>query len=262
MDLSLLCGTISRVLGFSDFQAEAAIVNFYHQTSTLSGHTDHSEPNNEAPLISIRYVQFCTHADVPSKCFWFTVLLVWDFCSCSNSEIRVQCECCSDGEARPTGPIVVLFRAEFWKCVPLSPCSFGCPAVFLVGGQTKAVKPVAMYIRNGDVVIMSGPARLAYHGVPKILVDYEPSVEPGLACVTAQNTNNDCTCDRCKKLYSVNNNILECLRNLSWNDYDVYLRTSRINMNVRQVLLPGQKELEDHAWGSTPPHKVPKVTDT
>lgn len=54
-DLSNLSKTIIRLLQFSDeFKAEAAIVNFYHPSSTLSGHTDHSENNLDAPLLSIR----------------------------------------------------------------------------------------------------------------------------------------------------------------------------------------------------------------
>ena len=36
------------------FSAEAAIVNFYHLDSTLSGHTDHSERDLSLPLLSIR----------------------------------------------------------------------------------------------------------------------------------------------------------------------------------------------------------------
>lgn len=38
------------------FKPEAAIVNYYHLDSSLSGHTDHSEFDLTAPLISIRYV--------------------------------------------------------------------------------------------------------------------------------------------------------------------------------------------------------------
>jgi alkylated DNA repair protein alkB family protein 1 len=53
-DLAVLCQYIARVVGFDDFHAEAAIVNYYHMDSTLSGHTDHSEPNKEAPLFSFR----------------------------------------------------------------------------------------------------------------------------------------------------------------------------------------------------------------
>lgn len=38
------------------YQAEAAIVNFYHLDSTLSGHKDVSEPNMDSPLLSVRSV--------------------------------------------------------------------------------------------------------------------------------------------------------------------------------------------------------------
>ncbi|KAI4463872.1 alkylated dna repair protein alkb-related [Holotrichia oblita] len=51
-DLSSLCSYLTKSLGFDNFNAEAAIVNYYHLDSTLSGHTDHSEQNLDAPLIS------------------------------------------------------------------------------------------------------------------------------------------------------------------------------------------------------------------
>lgn len=54
VDLSSLCKYISLTLDFNDFQPEAAIVNYYHADSTLSGHTDHSEQNLDAPLFSFR----------------------------------------------------------------------------------------------------------------------------------------------------------------------------------------------------------------
>lgn len=47
--------------------------------------------------------------------------------------------------------------------------SFSQSAVFLIGGQTKDIMPKAMFIRSGDIVVMSEQSRLAYHGVPKIL---------------------------------------------------------------------------------------------
>ncbi|XP_013411477.1 nucleic acid dioxygenase ALKBH1 [Lingula anatina] len=59
--------------------------------------------------------------------------------------------------------------SEFDHDAPLLSISFGQSAIFLLGGVTKSVKPVAMYINSGDVVVMSGAARLAYHAVPRIL---------------------------------------------------------------------------------------------
>lgn len=57
VDLAQLAAYVAEVLGFRDpYSAEAAIVNFYPMGTTLAGHTDHSEPNLDAPLFSIRYI--------------------------------------------------------------------------------------------------------------------------------------------------------------------------------------------------------------
>ncbi|KPI92569.1 Alkylated DNA repair protein alkB-like 1 [Papilio xuthus] len=56
-DLGELCDCIAQYLGYEDFKAEAAIVNYYHLSSTLSAHTDHSEINLEAPLFSFSFGQ-------------------------------------------------------------------------------------------------------------------------------------------------------------------------------------------------------------
>lgn len=52
---------------------------------------------------------------------------------------------------------------------PVLSVSFGQTAVFLVGGATRERRPCALYLRSGDVLAMSGPARLAYHAVPLVL---------------------------------------------------------------------------------------------
>ncbi|KAJ9589644.1 hypothetical protein L9F63_017133 [Diploptera punctata] len=141
-DLAQLCQFVSKTIGLGDFTAEAAIVNFYHMDSTLSGHTDHSEPDKEAPLFSF---------------------------------------------------------------------SFGQSAIFLLGGQTLEEKPTAMLIRSGDIVVMTAESRLCYHGVPRIL----PADE------TPWTGNND----------------------KDWEPFESYMESSRINMNVRQVLPAGYKHL-------------------
>eukprot|EP01064_Diplonema_japonicum_P036839 TRINITY_DN8448_c0_g1_i2.p1 TRINITY_DN8448_c0_g1~~TRINITY_DN8448_c0_g1_i2.p1 ORF type:complete len:359 (+),score=54.61 TRINITY_DN8448_c0_g1_i2:482-1558(+) len=57
---------------------------------------------------------------------------------------------------------------------PLLTLSLGRSAVFLVGGLTKNTPPVPILIQSGDAVILSGPSRLAYHGIPSILPDTCP----------------------------------------------------------------------------------------
>ncbi|CAH0625439.1 unnamed protein product [Chrysodeixis includens] len=56
-DLAELSDVFAELLGYTDFKAEAAIVNYYHMNSTLSAHTDHSEVNLEAPLFSLSFGQ-------------------------------------------------------------------------------------------------------------------------------------------------------------------------------------------------------------
>lgn len=53
-DLATLSCFIAGILGFDNYSAEAAIVNFYPIGTTLAGHTDHSEKNLDAPLFSYR----------------------------------------------------------------------------------------------------------------------------------------------------------------------------------------------------------------
>ncbi|XP_012287645.1 nucleic acid dioxygenase ALKBH1 isoform X2 [Orussus abietinus] len=48
---------LARTVGFENFKAEAAIINYYRMNSTLAGHTDHSELNIDAPLISLSFGQ-------------------------------------------------------------------------------------------------------------------------------------------------------------------------------------------------------------
>ncbi|XP_018570377.1 nucleic acid dioxygenase ALKBH1 isoform X2 [Anoplophora glabripennis] len=161
-DLSDMTLYVASILGYTNFSPEAAIVNYYHMDSTLSGHTDHSEKDLEAPLFSF---------------------------------------------------------------------SFGQTAIFLLGGNTKDDKPTPIFIRSGDMVVMSKESRLAYHGVPKILqIDsryWDPIDENDLCYIG--------------KDYREVVNI--CKDDALWKPFGDYLTYSRININVRQVLSRGQKRL-------------------
>lgn len=152
-ELTALTSVVAQTLGFMNFKAEAAIVNYYRMNSILNGHTDHSEINTEAPLFSI---------------------------------------------------------------------SFGQSAIFLMGGLTEDDAANAMYLRSGDIVIMSGNSRLKYHGVPKIL--------PADTTPWDDEEANDCS---------------ECCTwdENDWNKARTYISQARININVRQVLKPGQLTL-------------------
>ena len=47
--------------------------------------------------------------------------------------------------------------------------SFGQDCIFLIGGPTKATAPVPLFLHSGDISLMTGPARLSFHAVPRIL---------------------------------------------------------------------------------------------
>ncbi|XP_055330107.1 nucleic acid dioxygenase ALKBH1-like [Paramacrobiotus metropolitanus] len=101
--------------------------------------------------------------------------------------------------------------SEPCKDAPLFSVSFGQPGIFLIGPQRQEW-PNAVLLRSGDVFVMSGASRLDFHAVPKIFQEAKDGLTD-----------------------DVGN---------GWTD-DVreYLSTSRINMNIRQVLRPGKTRL-------------------
>lgn len=51
---------------------------------------------------------------------------------------------------------------------PVVSISLGCAGVFLLGGRSKDERPLPVLLRSGDVVILAGESRLAYHGVARV----------------------------------------------------------------------------------------------
>lgn len=51
---------------------------------------------------------------------------------------------------------------------PVVSVSLGDDALFRIGNQTRGGPTESLWLRSGDVMVMGGPARLAYHGVDRI----------------------------------------------------------------------------------------------
>ena len=121
-------------------------------------------------------------------------------------------------EVCATSPLVSIsyaFSSSFLLRIFTNNLRLGNAAVFLIGGLTRDAEPIPILLRSGDVVIMSGPAcRRAYHGVPRIL---EGTLPLHLQSDALQD-------ERSKK---------------GWEPYEEYMRTTRININVRQVFPKG-----------------------
>lgn len=67
--------------------------------------------------------------------------------------------------------------AEVDMSKPIVSVSLGCPCVFLLGGRSRDVAPTAVLMRSGDAVVLTGPSRRCYHGVPRIFVEREGCVD-------------------------------------------------------------------------------------
>ncbi|XP_071770455.2 nucleic acid dioxygenase ALKBH1 [Centroberyx gerrardi] len=107
---------------------------------------------------------------------------------------------------------------------PLLSFSFGQSAIFLLGGTQREDPATAMYMHSGDVMVMSGPSRLLYHAVPRIVpAPRENPCRPALETHTQEES--------------------ALVGPVSEEDRTVcsrYMESSRVNVTIRQVLGPGQ----------------------
>lgn len=114
---------------------------------------------------------------------------------------------------------------------PLFSFSFGLSAIFLLGGKTKEEKPAAMFLKSGDVIVMSKESRLCYHAVPRIME----------GCLKTWKIEED---DEINEEVDLNMELIcELGKESFWLPFNKYLEDSRININVRQVLNQGQNKL-------------------
>ncbi|XP_036339718.1 nucleic acid dioxygenase ALKBH1 isoform X2 [Rhagoletis pomonella] len=131
------------------------------------------------------------------------------------------------------------------RTAPLFSISFGQTAIFLIGGKTKEVTPLAIYLRSGDVLVMSGESRLFYHAVPRVMKARD---EPwnNLVPTTTAKTLHPPSCKKPKigpefvtekNAFGIDTLLYQKVADESyWEPFKKYLDFSRININVRQVL--------------------------
>ncbi|XP_043929447.1 nucleic acid dioxygenase ALKBH1 [Protopterus annectens] len=118
-------------------------------------------------------------------------------------------------------------ESELDHSKPLLSFSFGQSSIFLLGGLKREDMPIAMLMHSGDIMIMSGFSRLLYHAVPRIISNPEGCpvprcLEPAI-CTDSVTADSTLWCDEA-----------------DWEICASYLKNSRINMTVRQVLADGQ----------------------
>lgn len=62
---------------------------------------------------------------------------------------------------------------------PVVSISLGDPARFRMGGTERSDKTASVELKSGDVIVMGGPSRLAYHGVDRIEFGASPLLPKG-----------------------------------------------------------------------------------
>lgn len=114
----------------------------------------------------------------------------------------------------------------------------------MLGGPTKATKPITMFVRSGDVIVMEGPARLSYHAVPKVFTGtcdfnsrlWELSADGNPSEVFGDSSEAG-EVDESDLFKPPHTNVMRTfVKNIDLNFHHEYLDKSRINMNIRQVL--------------------------
>lgn len=138
-------------------------------------------------------------------------------------------------------------------------------AIFLIGGPSINDKPSAVFLRSGDIAIMSRSSRLSYHAVPRIMKNDLPACWNSTPNIESNSKDEDCNDEasqtkRRKTEFSESdlNRQLEVakldeqlwtttLDDDVWKPFDEYVKICRININVRQVLRRGQISLGDQS---------------
>lgn len=91
-----------------------------------------------------------------------------------------------------------------------------------------------MFMHSGDIMVMSGASRLLYHAVPCIVP--APAARPLPSCL-----------DERMELREPSDGVVQGVCEEDWEVCSAYLKTSRVNMTVRQVLGSGQDFPITHA---------------
>lgn len=118
------------------------------------------------------------------------------------------------------GDTLSLHRDVSEECSrPLVSISLGCDGIFIAGldaaeGHTDAPQGITMRLRSGDAVVMSGPSRYAWHGVPQILANSCPKWMSDWPCGSDEQSVAD---------------------GAKYEHWKGWMARKRINLNVRQM---------------------------
>ncbi|KAH3856758.1 hypothetical protein DPMN_099352, partial [Dreissena polymorpha] len=220
-DLSHLCGYIAETLGYSSYSSEAGIVNFYRMDSSLMGHTDVSELDHAAPIISFSFGQSCifliggpTKATTPTAVFLHSGDIVL-----MTKQARLSYHAV---------PRILPGNPEH-----LHNCFYGDDDVIIT--ESQGDKSIQQYVESsGDSNEIDPYSDTANQKPPHInIVQSDSASHKEDVVETPTMKGNNCSVDELGVIMD------EVLQGLDWAPFHEYLNVSRVNVNVRQVLKAG-----------------------
>lgn len=166
----------------ADVFVRAETAPFYRPTMPGSGKPFSVEETNFGPLgwvsdrAGYRYVGRHPSTGTPWPAMPPLLLDVWE---AATGRARAA-ECCLVNLYRG-GARMGLHqdRDEAALDVPVVSVSLGDEAVFRIGGETRRSKSRSLRLKSGDVLAFGGPARLAFHGIDRVLAGSSPAVPGG-----------------------------------------------------------------------------------
>lgn len=224
-DLRHICTYIAAVLGYDAYSSEAGIVNYYRMESTLMGHTDVSELDKAAPLISFSFGSSCIFLiGGPTKETEPIPLFL------NSGDI-----CLMTGKARLSYHAVP--RILPGKKEHLRSCFFGNTETNNVINTSRSEidDKNNSFCQKEDSDIEDDPYSGGTNQKPPSIniVQSEMTESDENVIVTPTVKGNNCSI---KELGTIMKSVIE---KTNWEPFDMYIERSRINVNVRQVLKQG-----------------------
>ncbi|KAH9820433.1 oxidoreductase, 2OG-Fe(II) oxygenase family [Teratosphaeria destructans] len=131
------------------------------------------------------------------------------------------------------GDTLAVHRDVSEECAqPLVSISLGCDSIFIAGleddpkDKAGRIRVAPIKLRSGDAVLMSGEARYAWHGVPKVMADTCPALLSDWPAI-----NTAAHPDGAQRFAA----------------YKGWMKSHRVNLNVRQMFVAQEVEGEEQA---------------
>ncbi|PAA87324.1 hypothetical protein BOX15_Mlig034475g2 [Macrostomum lignano] len=127
-----------------------------------------------------------------------------------------------------------LDTAEPYMAAPLVSLSVGLSAAYLLAGPDRlcpeSLAPIPVLLGHGDVIVMTGQSRQFYHSVVRVFTGTSGRAAGPDYC---------CFCDEDRS--DAESGAAACSQTEQCCLMRRYLRLTRVNINVRQLLRPGQQ---------------------